>query len=117
MTEPVNDWPLAIITTTQLGAYPSRNPLLSSVVRWTITSSMGVYVAAHWLAFGSEVKLSADYALENTVGAIGSLAAPMHLVLNQCPGPLRGLSSLTLPDNNSCSPRGAAVGLRLGGTG
>lgn len=112
----MNDWPLAIIITTQLGAYSSRNPLLSDVVRWTITSSVGVYVAAHWLAFGSEVKLSTDHALENTVGAIGSLAAQVHSVSNQCPGPLRGLSSLSLPNNNSCSPRGAAVGSRPGGT-
>lgn len=80
-----------------------------SVVRWTITSSMGVYVAAHWLAFGSEVKLSADYALEKTVGAIGSSIAPSIWCQ-----PVLGVVErveLALPNhnNNSCSPRGAAA--------
>lgn len=35
-----------------------------------ITSSVNIHVAAHWLAFGPEVNLSADYILENSVGAI-----------------------------------------------
>ena len=66
------------------------------VERWKITSSMGVQVAAHWLVFGPDVSLSADYALGNSVGAIGSSVARSVLVSKPSPRVLERVE-LALP--------------------